>query len=352
MADNAQVSASRIRVDLLPEILVYQNAGVPASLYVAPPYTVPTRSGNYRTLRGDGLLDLKPGLTDLKPELGEAIKSSMSYGRQDVELGTFRWGLVEVDDIQYQDLTAQGVDYDSDWLRVHAPQGLTLHSYILGQKLADTPTFTGKTGTTLVLTGDTGNVELALQEALAFFEETGAYAAAAGGGSLYCYMNSRTARRLRIQNQIADTSAIAGVASGGSVARLGYNPLSAFQRYLDAVADSPVPIVELVDRQFLAGRTPTIPDGIFFMMSTPRGKGSFISTPVFDYSQIAGMAPGEISAHAGGTPLSLVSEYEITQGARGHGFFMEATFGLDLYGSTDASTQNNLGFKIPVTLPS
>ena len=353
MLANTQVTSAKIRTDLAPEIVHYQNAGVPASALAAPLYLSDTRALTYHTLRGSGLLDpTQPGLIEAKGDLAGAVSGSLSLGRQNADLLTFRWARVEYDAIQVQEMTRQGVDIDDAWVRRFAPQALTMHAYRLGLALGDGGTFSGATGTTLDLSGVDGDVETAVDEATAYFEQRGSYAHAVGGGTIYALMNSKTARALRKQAALADSTNIAGVPQAGDVVVQGYNPRDSFQRYLDAVVSAPAPVVALVDTQHLLSGAPCVPDGIFFLVSRPEGKGSFISTPVFDYSELTGLEPGEISAYSGGTPLGLVHQYEITQGASGMGWYMESTFGLDIYGSTDPQTLNHLGFKIPVTFSS
>ncbi len=353
---NTQASRSVIRADLTAEIVNLQNTRF-GNIGMAPPWASPKLNGHYRALAGDGLID--PDNADynkVAPGSGPS-PTSMRYGRQAYDIFIRRHSLLEIDPVLEHDLNADGLSIPDDYLNRHVPIAMAVHANALASRFsstsADRAFDADHTLDSVDFTDTSESLLKVCEDVFEKFLEDGAFSIA--GAELCIGMNWRVAKALKDNVDVRETTQ--GVAFNSNTDEPitpGVTTLPVFERFLQQQIGSPYPVKLVIDYQYKKDGSAIFSDDIYFMIQTPGGKGSFVSTPVLDYAPLAGLKQGteEFDAfRAAGTPLAMVREYR-TPALDARAMFIEQVFGLDFYGTTDDDVRRALGVRVPNVLTS
>ena len=367
-AQNTQSSRSQlIRTDMIARMVHLQTstAGA-ANLVFAPVRQSDSLTGEYQALVGDGFLDFdRDDIFSPKAELAEPARTAQKYARLTYEIQKRRFGRLDLDLIDLADKRARGLDPIEDHSRRELPKAITVHARLLAQRMASTGADRAFPADATSTTGydfrdPAADLRGAIDEAIEFMHERGAFGDLVDGSFVAIVGNRRVARPLARNLQIADSRFIASAGAGDEIIELGGNPEGLLQEFFSSQFDAPVPIRWVPDNQF--GRAggqivPVFSDDLYVVLVTPDGIGGFVSTPVPDWAEVMDSALGDtagaqaLRAWDGPSPLAVIHEAEIDV-PRGWTAWVESVFGLDFYGFGSSDVEQVFGYRIPDVLSS
>lgn len=350
-AANGQVGHARIAVELAPALVELMNLQSRASIQVAPIFTAPRRSGEFPVLRGNAM----PMEADLDRSIAGmgtgAIDTSLSFGVDNFTMQTFREQGLWVDAVDEHERADMGLDSKRIWLARAAQLAADHHSVRLNRLLTAT-NWSGRESTaTYDLAVATGEpVRRMIDSALAYFHNNLSMSV---GKRLLIYVSRAAALGMSRANEVSSTRTI--TSAEGGIAALGQNSLAELQAYVATMFDSEIPIEVVRDGTLYTNtsgnKVPAVPAGsAYFLVVDDNATQSFVSTPVLDYSNQAGLESGELYGE-GGPGLGVPIVYETAE-PRGERCYVEATYGLHRYGDgANAGVEQTLGFRAKITSP-